>query len=110
MEKSCHSKLMFLSSLRKIGALAAFILMLTALLLFICMMGSTHASLANLVSGKAFLIRFEYPSLPIQRWYFIATVYIAVALPYTVLARCLSHRKTRLAYWSFAIPTALLYL
>ncbi|MHC4665011.1 MAG: hypothetical protein ACYS9T_03510 [Planctomycetota bacterium] len=100
----------FLSILRKIGPLAAGILMLTPLLLFICMMDSTHASLANLVSGKVFLCGFQYPSRPIQRWYAVVTFFIAIALPYTVLARCFSHRKTRLAYWSFVIPTAALYL
>ena len=117
MEKSCHSKLRFLSILRKIGAVAAFILMLTALLLLISIMRTTYASLVNydsslarLISGRAFICGFQYPAGPIKRWYFLVTFFLAIALPYTVLARFLSHRKTRLAYWSFVIPTVAFYL
>lgn len=107
----------FLSTLRKIGPFAAFILMLTALLLLIWMMHTTYvslvnydASLARLISGRVFICGFQYPSRPIHLWYVAFTIFIAIAFPYTVLARCISHRKTRLAYWSFVIPTAVLYL
>ena len=107
----------FLSTLRKIGTLAAFILMVTALLLLISIMRTTYVSLVNydssltrLISGKTFILGFQYPSRPIHLWYGAFTIFIAIALPYTVLARCFSHRKTRLAYWSFAIPTIALYL
>ena len=102
----------FPSILRKIGPLAAFILMLTALLLLLWLMhsNSTYASLPNLIRGKPFILRFQYPSRAIHLWYGGFTIFLAIALPYTVLARFLSHRKTRLAYWSFAIPTFALYL
>jgi hypothetical protein len=84
--------------------------MLTALLLLLGIMDNTHASLPNLISSPPFICGFQYPAVPISRWYFIVTVLTAIALPYTVLARFFSHRKTRLAYWSFVIPTAALYL
>jgi hypothetical protein len=91
--------------------------MVTALLLLISTMRTTYvslvnydASLAGLISGRTFICGFQYPAVPIKRWYFLLTFFLAIALPYTVLARFFSHRKTRLAYWSFAIPTAVLYL
>ncbi len=111
------SQLRFLSILRKIGAVAALILMLTALLLLISIMRTTYASLLNydsslsrLISGRSFICRFQYPAGPIKRWYFLVTFFLAIALPYTTLARFLTHRKTRLAYWSFVIPTVAFYL
>ena len=84
--------------------------MLTAALYLLCVARSTYASIPNLITGNPFVHGFEYPSLPIRRWYAILSIFIAVALPCTVLARCLSHRKTRLAYWSFVIPTVVFYL
>ena len=102
--------------LRKIGPWAAFILMLTALLLLISMMRTTYASLVNydasltrLISGRAFIYGSKYPD-GIKCWYVLFTFFTVILLPYTVLARWFSHRKTRLAYWSFAVPTIALYL
>ena len=90
--------------------------MLTALLLLISILRTTYVSLVNydeslvrLISGKAFLYGSKYPDR-IKCWYVLVTFFLAIALPYTVLARCISHRKTRLAYWSFVIPTVALYL
>ena len=110
MENSCHSKIRFLSTLRKIGPLAAFILMLTALLLLLYIMRHTYAALPDLITGKAFTLRFQYPSHAIRRWYVIATLFSAIAIPYTVFVRCFTHRKTRSAYWLFVVPTVTLYL
>jgi hypothetical protein len=67
-------------------------------------------SLARLITGRTFICGFQYPAGPIKRWYFLVTFFLAIALPYTVLARFLSHRKTPLAYWSFVIPTVAFYL
>ncbi len=102
----------FLSTLGKIGPLAAFILMLTLLLLLIWLThaSSTYASLPFLISGRPFMSGFKYPAHPIRLWYIGITAFITIALPYTVLARWVSQRKTRFAYWSFAIPTAVLYV
>jgi len=100
----------FISTLRKIGPLTSFVLMLALLLQLLVGMYNTHASLHNLIRGNPFIHGFQFPSLPIQRWYGLATISIAIALPYTVLARLLSHRKTRSACWSFVIPSAALYL
>ena len=122
MEKCCNSKLRFLSILRKIGAVAAFILMLTALLYLILIMSTTYASLTNydaslpgIISGRVFSRAFicgfqEETSLQILRWYMLVTILTVIAILCTVTARLFSHRKTRLAYWSFAIPTIALYL
>jgi len=110
MEKNCNSKHRLLSTLRKTGPLAAFILMLTALLLLIWLMRSTYASFPDLITGRPFIIRFQFPSEAIHKWYLLITIFVPIAIPYTVLARFFSHRKTRLAYWSFAIPTAALFL
>lgn len=80
----------FLSTLRKIGPLAAFILMLTALLLLISMMRTTYASLINydasltrLIGGRAFIYGSKYPD-GIKCWYIIATFFLVIALPYLV--------------------------
>ena len=100
----------FLSILRKIGPVASFILMLTAVLLLVAIMGNTHASIPNLTTGKPFVLGFQYPSRPIHLWYGLFTIFTAIAIPFTVLARCLSHRKTRFAYRSFAITTTALYV
>lgn len=102
----------FLPTLRKIGPLAAFILMLILLLLLIWLTHAsyTYASLPMLISGRPFMSGFKYPSRPIRLWYMGITAFLTIALPYTVLARWLSHRQTRFAYWSFAIPTAVLYV
>lgn len=100
----------FLSKLRKIGPLAAFILMLAAMLYLFLTGSNTYASIPNLIRGNPFIHGFQYPAIPIKRWYAILTIFIAIALPYTILARCLTHRKTRLTYWSFAIPTIAFYL
>ena len=104
------------STRRRIGAVAAFILMLTLLLLLLCWTDGA-ASLHRLINGQAFMYRwedpppdFEGPDFAIRFFYAVMTIFLALALPCTVLARCLSHRKTRSAYWSFAIPTAILYL
>lgn len=110
MEKTCHSKLSFLSALRKRGPLVAFILMLTLLLALIYMMHTTYVSLPNLIRSNPFIRKFQYPSVAIHRWYFLGTMFIVISIPYTVIARCLSHRKTPLAYWSFVIPTVAFYL
>ena len=102
----------FRSKLRRIGTVTGFILMLTLLLLLIWLThaSSTYASLPFLINGRAFMIGFEYPSGPIRQWYIGITAFLTIAIPYTVIARCFSHRKTRFAYWSFAIPTAVLYV
>ena len=107
----------FTSILRKIGTVVAFILMLTALLLLVWLMRTTYLSLVNydtslvrIISGRVFICGFKYPAGPIKRWYSLVVLFLAIVIPYTVLARCLSHRKTRLAYWSFVIPTTILYL
>ena len=102
----------FLSILRKIGVVAAPILMLTALLLLIWTMRKTYASLlnvkylSNLITGRAFICRFQYPAYAIRYWYFLVTFFLAIALTFTTLARFLTHRKTRLAHFSFVIPTS----
>ena len=98
--------------LRKIGSLAAFILMLTLLLLLVYLThaSSTYASFPMLISGRPFLRGFQYFAGPIKCWYILVTFFLAIAIPYTALARLLSDRKTRLAYWSFVIPTTALYL
>ena len=115
-ERTLWCKQSFLSALRKIGPLAAFILMLTALLQLIYMMHTTYASLINydasltrLISGRTFIYGSKYPN-GIKCWYMLFTFCSVILLPYTALARWFSHRKTRLAYWSFAIPTIALYL
>lgn len=108
----------FRSTRRRIGAVTGFILMLTLLLLLIWLThgSSTYASLPSLISGRVFL---AYPPDPqgsagpahsIRLWYMGVTAFIIIALPFTVAARYLSHRKTSSAYWSFAIPTSILYL
>lgn len=114
---NANSQLGFLSILRKIGALTALILMPTALLLLIWIMRTTYASLlnydsslVNLITGRTFICRFKYPSGPIKSWYFLVTFFLAIALPYTTLARFLTNRKSRFAYWSFVIPTLASYL
>ena len=96
-----NSRLEFLSILRKIGALTALVLMPTALLLLIWIMRTTYASLlnydsslVNLITGRTFICRFQYPAGPIRTWYFLVTFFLAIALPYTTLARFLTHRKT----------------
>ena len=107
------------STRRRIGAVTGFILMLTLLLPLIWSThaSSTYASLPLLIDGRAFTYHwadppsdFEGPDYAIGIWYGSITIFLAIALPCTVLARCFSHRKTRLAYWSFAIPTAVLYV
>jgi hypothetical protein len=98
------------SNLRKAGPLAAFVLMTAMLLQVLYLMHSTYVSLPNLIDGNPFVARFQYPSHAIRRWYVIGTLFTAIAIPLTLLARYLSHRKTALAYWSFAVPTIALYL
>ena len=107
---------------RRIGAIAAFILMLMLLfpLIWFTHTTSTYARLASprfLIIGQAFMYRwedpppdFEGPDFAIGYGYSLTTIFLALALPCTILARYFSHRKTRLAYWSFAIPTAVLYV
>jgi len=46
----------------------------------------------------------------IGKWYFLFTLFTVMVIPATALARWINHRKTRLAYWSFVIPTLAFYL
>ena len=91
--------------------------MLAALALLIFMLHTTYLSLTNyddslvrIITGKVFICGFEYPAGPIKCWYVLFTFHTVILLPYTALARWMSHRRTRLTYWSFAIPTIALYL
>ena len=102
---------------RKIGVLAGFVIMFSGLVLLISMMRTTYLSLVNydeslvrIISGRVFICGFQYPSGPIGKWYVLFTIFTVTALPCTVLARWFSQRKSRLAYWSFVIPTVGLYL
>ncbi len=95
----------FLSNLRRIGPLAAFILMLALLLQLIYLMRTTYVSIPNLITSNPFIHGFQYPAGPILKWYNLGTMFITMAIPYTVIARSLTHRNTRFAYWSYVIPT-----
>ena len=111
-----YRKKSFFSYLHKMGPLVSFVLTLTALLLLVWLMRTTYLSLLNydkslprLISGRTFVYGSKYPD-GIKCWYIAATFDTLILFLYTALARFLSHRKTRLAYWSFAIPTIALYL
>jgi hypothetical protein len=101
----------------KTGPLTASALMFMAVVLLVWLMHTTYVSLINydksllkLISGKVFVYSFQYPADPIKAWYAAITFFVVILLPYTTIARYISHRKTCLAYWSFVIPTIALYL
>ncbi|MCK5272619.1 MAG: hypothetical protein KAJ52_08570 [Sedimentisphaerales bacterium] len=66
----------------------------------------------SVVSGRLFASHFsrahiggalDQPSL--HKWYFLFVYFSAQVLPYVAIARWMSNRRTRLGYWTFAIPT-----
>lgn len=107
----------YLAILRKMGPWGSSVLMFAALVLLIFFLRTTYLSLTNyhdslvhIVSGRVFTCGFEYPALPIERWFVLFTFFTAILLPCTILARWMNHRRTRLAYWLFTIPTIVLCL
>ena len=106
---------------RKLGVVGTAILMglLLAWLAWKCY-GVRHTlfrGVYRVFSGQLFAEQWDttYPGSYLElpnpgRWYAIFVLVAVIVLPYVALVRKICARRTRLEYWTFVIPTAILCL
>ncbi len=107
---------------RKLGVVGTAVLMALLLALMAWMFSGENMRnmLYHVVSGRLFAVFAEqwdttspgyYLDLPNPgRGYVVFAVIAVIVLPYVALVRKICARRTRLEYWTFVIPTAILCL